>query len=230
MRHRNILAPAAALLASAVTLSLAPAALAGGSPVRVSIRVEGKARTLLAATLAAGSRAAVRKDGHSCPGNTVAGAFNRAVRGDWSATWFSGLGFDVNRILGETADYTKTKRYFELFVNNKAASVGICSLKLVRGEKVLVASVPDTGTVYPLGLHVASTATAGGNLKVTVLAYDAKGRARPRPGATVLVGHRRARTNSAGIATVKVGGAGRYVVRAFAPGYIRDEAPLKVVS
>jgi hypothetical protein len=221
MKHKTMLAPAAALLALAA--SAAPAAAA------VSIRVEGKTRTLLQTKSYAKVSGTVRKAGHTCPGDTVAGLLSVATRNRWSGTWYSSFNdFEVTKILGELDSYTGTKSYWELFVNNRVASAGVCSTTLTRNEHVLFAAVPATGTEYPLGIRAVTHTTAHGSVTVTVVRYDAKGKAHPLRGATVTLGKAKVTTGAAGTAVLHPTKAGKYTIRAAKAGYIRDEATLQV--
>jgi hypothetical protein len=163
------------------------------------------------------------------------GAFNKAVRGRWSGTWFSGLGFDVTKILGETDDYTRTGTYWALYVNDQVSSVGICGLKLKAGERILFAAVPDKGTVYPTQISSSSRTVRVGTVVVHVVYYDAKGITHPLSGATVSGGKLPARTNAKGNAVVVVTRTGRLTLTASrtaagGTGYIRSELTLAVRS
>jgi hypothetical protein len=235
MQRRNILLTGATVLASATALAVTPAALAGGTLPSVTVRVEGKARTLLLPTKIKPNGKTVTKGGHSCSGASGAGAFNQAVRGRWSGSYSTSFNdFLVAKILGEKADYTKTHTYWELFVNNVVASTGICGIKLHRGEQILFADVPATGTEYPLAVRPLGRATAGRPYKVKVVAYDAKGRTRPLPGAGISIGAgaaypvARVKTNAHGIATLTSTHRGRVELTASKKGYIRDETAVDV--
>lgn len=231
---------AATIVSGAVALTAsgalwAPAAVAGAGAHRrarartVTVRVEGRARTLLAArSVPIPRHGVVGKDGHFCPADSGLGAFNEAVRGRWSGAWSASFGdFLVTRILGETDSYSTTGTYWSLYIDNVAASSGICAVKLHPGEQILWASVPDSATLYPLGFGRTSVhAGAGGRLlriTVRVLAYNGRGRARPLAGASVSERSQRRRSNAGGYATFTVSRPGSLRITASKPGYIRDE-------
>lgn len=217
-----------ALLGAALTLALAPGASAATG---VTVRVEGAKRTLLPATATGTRGPAVVRGGHRCPGSSAMGALDRATHGRWSGTYFAGLGFEPMKILGETATFARTKSYFEFFVNHVAASVGLCSQRLHRGQEILLAAVPATGTEYPLGLRAAKTARVGHAVRLSVVAYNARGNARRLAGPTITVSRRgggSGATVSSSARSVTFSRPGTYVVRAGAKGYIRDEVTIKV--
>jgi hypothetical protein len=218
----------AAIVASAVSLGGVPAAVASTSLPKVRVRVEGLNRTLLRSKLVTPNGKRVRRDGHSCKGNTGIDPFNLATRGHWSGPWFSGLGWQPTRILGEHDDFTKTGSWFELFVNNKAATVGLCSLKLERGQRILMAAVPAQGTEFPSGIHAPKIVRAHLSFTVTVVRYDANGKAHPLGGATVRGGGLHATTDAKGQATLVAANSGRLVLTASHKGEIRSEAVLTV--
>lgn len=219
----------AAIAASALSLAAAPAAIASNLP-KVSVRVEGKSKTLLPGKQIRPNDKRVSRSGHSCAGNTLLDPFNLATKGRWSGPWYSGLGFEPARILGETDSYSKSGHWFELFINNRVASTGLCGLKIARGDHVLMAAVPDTGTEFPTGIMAPKTATAGQTFTVSVRLYNAKGKAHALKGATVKGGGVTVTTNSKGQAKIKTTHTGRVVLTAFKKGEIRSEAVVKVAS
>jgi hypothetical protein len=218
MHHRKILAIGATTLASAIALVAVPAALAGSSSPKVSVRVEGKTKTLLAATVVQPGNGTVKRGGHGCSARTGAGAFNLATKGHWSGTWSSSFSdFEITKILGETDNYTTTKSYWEVFVNNVAASTGVCGVKLRAGEKILFAAVGATESpALPLGVTVRGTTAS-------VVYYTAKGKAVALAGVTVKSGSSKVRTNAAGKATLPAYSKPT-TVTASKTGYIRAEA------
>ena len=70
---------------------------------------------------------AVTIAGKSCSAASGAGAVALATHDAWSGKWFS-FGLEVLKILGETDNFTTTKSYWELFVDN----VGIAGRHLRR--------------------------------------------------------------------------------------------------
>jgi hypothetical protein len=229
MYLKTILA-SAALPVCAVALAL-PTGAAASNPTKVKVRVEGRTKTLLPMTTVTLRSGLVKKGGHSCPANSGAGALNQATHGAWSATWFSGLGFDVTKIFGETDNFTTTHSWWELFKNNVATSTGICDLTPRRGDQLLFAAVPANGTAYPLGLKVLSTPAVGHAFKVKVVSYGPQGQAKALAGATVSVsqitaepvanGRISAKTNASGVAQLTETRLGLIDIGASKRGYIR---------
>jgi hypothetical protein len=216
----------AAIAASAVSLGAAPAAVASGLP-RVSVRVEGKSRTLLRNKVVKPNGKRVRRHGHSCGGKTLLDPFNLATKGHWGGTWYSGSGWFITKIFGQTE--SGAKNYWELFVNDKAANFGLCSLKIRRGQHVLMAAVPSTGAPeYPTRITAPKTATAGVPFTVSVVLYNASGKPHALKGATVTGGAVKATTNAKGQAKIDLTHTGRVVLRASKPGEIRSESVVKV--
>ncbi len=79
-------------------------ALAAG-PANVRLRVEGTSATLVERTALRTDTHVVNKDGtvgHDCTGTSAAGALDIATKGNWTGSFFAGLGYSVERILGET--------------------------------------------------------------------------------------------------------------------------------
>jgi hypothetical protein len=229
MHRRQMSFSGVALVAASLALAVGSEAVASSTSPKVSIRIEGKTKTLLPATTVGTPTGQVTKDGHSCSAQSGAGVFNKATKGNWSGKWFTGLGFEPIKILGETDDFTTTKSYWELFVNNVAASTGLCGMTpLHSGEKILIAAVPATGTLYPIGLSAPLSATAGHSFTVKVVAYNAKGKASALVGATVKAGSERATSNAAGVVKLTDAHAGRLAVKALKKGYIRDSVTVSV--
>jgi hypothetical protein len=216
----------ATIVASAVSMVAAPA-VASTLP-KVSVRVEGKSHTLLRHKVVTPNGKRVRRDGHSCGGHTLLDPFNLATKGRWGGTWYPGSGWFITKVLGET--HTGAKSYWEVFVNNKAALFGLCGLKITKGQHLLMAAVPDSGTEYPTGITAPKTATAGKPFTVHVVLYNAKGKPHALKGATVRGAGVTATTNAHGYATIKTTRTGRRVFTASKAGEIRSEARVRVAS
>jgi hypothetical protein len=216
----------ATMVAASLSMAAAPA-LAATLP-RVSVRVEGKSRTLLHNKVVQPNGKRVRRSGHSCAGNTLLDPFNLATRGRWNGTWYAGSGWFITKILGQTE--SGAKNYWELFVNNRAATMGLCGLKISKGEHVLLAAVPDTGTEFPTAITAPRTATAGKPFTVHVVLYNASGKAHALKGATVRGAGVTATTNAKGNATIKATRTGRQVLTASKAGEIRSEAVTSIAS
>jgi Domain of unknown function (DUF4430) len=215
MHLKPILASGATAIASCLALIAVPAAVAGSTLPKVSVRVEGKTKNLLPATVVQPVAGKVRKD---CSSASGAGAFNLATKGKWSGAYSKKYGdFQIEKILGETDDYTTTKSYWEIFVNNVAASSGACGIKLKKGESILFAAVGNTEKPgLPLGVTVSGTTAK-------VVYYTAKGKAVALAGATVKSGTSTVKTNAAGKATLPAYSKPT-TVAASKTGYIRAEA------
>ena len=200
MYRTKTLAAGSALLASVTALTLAGAAIAGSHAQALTVRIEGKSTTLLAARTVALSGGQLTRGGHSCPSDSGAGALNRATKGSWSGSWSTSYSdWEVTKILGETDSYDATKSYWEVFVNDVPASSGICAIKLRAGERILFAAVGANETPGdPLGLKLPSSAQAGKPFTAKVVYYNAKGRAYPLAGATVAFAGRTVKTNARG--------------------------------
>lgn len=210
---------------TAVATAAAPASSASGPSV--SVRVEGVNRTLLRPTTVHGEPGSITKGGTpsgTCPGSSAAGALDVATKHRWNGTYSSGLGIEVNQILGET-DVFAHGHWWEIFVNNAPASLGICDLKLRAGEQLLFAAVPAKGNVSLLGLTGPSTVTAGRAFTLRVVAYDAKGKAKPVAGVHVAGASRP--SNAHGLVIVTESHRGTVHFTASGTGYIRS-APLSV--
>jgi hypothetical protein len=145
---------------------------------------------------------------------------NAATKGHWRGSWSSKYDdYLITRIYGDTESGAKS--YWEILVNNVAASTGACEIKLGAGEHLLFAAVPLTGTGYPLVIRAPAKSKAGSSLKVTVDAINGKGQASALGGATVTGAGRRARTNAHGVATLAVKRAGTVTLGAQKAGYVR---------
>ena len=229
MNTQKILA-GAVLAASAVSLAVAPAAVASGTLPKVSVRVEGAKKTLLRATTVQPKRGWITRSGApkgKCSAASAQGALGLATKGRWKGTWSKTYDeYFITGILGETE--SGTKRYWEVFVNDKAATTGTCQIAIRKGEKLLFAAVPATGTETPTGITGPKMATAGVPFTVTVVLYNAKGKPHALKGATVTGGAVKATTNAKGQARIETTHTGRIVLTASKKGEIRSETVVKV--
>jgi hypothetical protein len=112
----------AGLAAGLLVLVLAPPALAGPT---VTIRVEGKDKTLAEEQQIPTPDGQVPTSTGSCNGSTALGALHAAVAGDWSGNGTFGTEF-VERIRDEDYPLGATPDGWTFWVNNKEASVGPC--------------------------------------------------------------------------------------------------------
>jgi hypothetical protein len=223
MHRRPVLALAGAIIA----LVLVPCAAALATTV--TVRVEGKTRTLLAPTTVTTHAGFITKGGAPsgvCPKTSAAGALNAATHGNWTGKFYSSFSdYLISSILGDTES---GKKYFwGFYVNNRFASLGVCQTTLHQGDQLLLAVVPVSGTEYPIAIKAPSSAKVGRKFNVTVVWFTAKGKSKQLRGATVSVGGRSGKTNSHGIVPLTPSHAGTFVLRATHAGYIRS-APVRL--
>jgi hypothetical protein len=233
MFHRSIIATAVATAVGALALGAASTAPAAASGPKVKVRIEGAKRTLLPSTTVHPPAAGwITKDGApkgKCPADSAAGALNVATGGAWAGSWSSTYDeYLITKILGDTESGAKS--YWEILVNNVAASTGACEIKPHAGERLLFAVMPLTGTGYPLVIKAPKITTAGAPLKVTVDYVNGKGVAVPLAGATVIGGGATATTNARGIAAMRPKHGGKLTLRAHKTGYVRAAARTVKVS
>ncbi len=218
-------------------LLLLPAGSALAAPASVTLRAEGLAATLVPRTTLHTDTRTVNKSGvagQDCTGTSVAGALEIATAGNWTGTFFAGLGYSVERILGETHAFPEPD-FFELWVNNRSSGLGICQVELQEGDDVLFIVArcvfdPATSTcanppVLPLGLTVPPVVAPGTPFDVSVVQFATDGTTSPVAGATIedATGQAIATTNAAGAAAVTLG-AGAGTLRASKPGNARSAA------
>ena len=187
------------------------------------MRVEGKNKTLLAQTAPLSGLATLSRGGHSCTANTGAAALQAATHGSWGGTWSSQYkDFEITKIKGETDSYSATKSYWEVFVDDKPASTGVCNLKLKGSDEILFAAVGNSEKPgSPIAIKAITPATSETAGQVVAVAYSSKGKAAPLAGATVTVGGKNVgKTNAKGIVNFEHA-SGTVVVSK--TGYIRDE-------
>jgi hypothetical protein len=226
------------ILAAAGTPVALAAVLAGpalaASPVKVSVRVEGKSKTLLAArSVKTPTSGSITKGGAakgSCPaGGTAAGALNVATRGKWGGTNSQGFGIEVTTILGET-DKFSAGHWWEFFVNDHAASLGICSQKVVPGDQLLFAAVSSKAKAeFPILLSAPKKATVGKSFAVKASYFPGKSN-KSKPLAGVKLKGIKGTTNSKGVATVTASKAGKLSIVGSKRNEIRSAAATIAVS
>jgi hypothetical protein len=209
-------------------------ALAAG-PANVRVRVEGANATLVERVALKTDTRTVNKDGmagHDCTGTSAAGGLEIATAGNWSGSFFNGLGYSVERILGETHAFPEPN-FFELWINDRSQAVGVCQAELQEGDDLLflvarceVGPAPDFACqnppVLPLGLSVPSTVARGASFNATVVEFSPTGVPSPVAGATVAGGDAAAVTNDAGVATVTLSSGGPRTLKATKAGRVRS--------
>ena len=113
-------------------------AAAGATGPAVSFKVQSPSKTLLNSSAVHGGKGWITKGGTprgKCSAATAAGALNNATHGHWQGEYSSSVGgIFVTSILGYKP---KGSHFWELFVNGKTSSKGICDVKLQRGERLL---------------------------------------------------------------------------------------------
>jgi hypothetical protein len=224
MNCKKVLALGGAIL---VAVAL-PSATAGATGTKVTVRVEGKNKTLLAPTVIQAHSGWITKDGVKkglCPESSGQGALDIATHHRWGGTFDSSLKeYFVKSILGETDN--GPKYYWSIFVNNKSAATGACEIKLHAGDTLLFAAAvyPE----YPIALNAPAKATAGTSFSVKVVRFTASGARKPLAGAKVTGnGISSATTNGAGTAQITATRSGTLKLNASHSGYIRA-APITV--
>ena len=229
-------------------LCLAVAAPAVAAPSNVTVRVEGNTGTVLEETsvrTVTGSfdkgRSNPDDPGEGCSNTSAGGALDIATRGDWDGPWSKDFGsYSVERILGEAHPFTGPD-YYSFWVNNRSATAGLCKVELQDGDDVLFfvdrcddPQPPEYLCKYdpitPLGLQAPATATAGAPVTVTVVAYDAQGRATPQKDARVTGSGVDAVTNGDGRTTVTFAQPGTFQLKASAPDHARTRSETVNVS
>ncbi len=229
--HRKPIISSAALLGCGLALAVAPAAVAT-SP-KVTIRIEGAHKTLLKTTKVTVGSGFITKDGAPsgvCPDASAAGVLNAATKGKWSGSYSSTYkDYLITSILGQKE--SGTKAYWDILVDNVAASTGACEIKLHPGEQIVFAAVSLTARGYPLALKAPSHVVAGHPFAVKVVYYTGKGVAKPLSGVAVTGAGGTATTNARGVATVTASHAGTVSLFAAKSGYVRAAAvKLRVTS
>ncbi len=216
MQRRHIATLAAASLLALLTAS-APAI--AGTPATVSVRVEGATSTLLPLTTVTTNNTATPPPGN-CPGTTAAGALQLATAGNWDHETY------IQTILGETHEWTMgDPRYWAVWLNDKYAEEGACTLQLHEGDRLLflvdrVTAPEYTPTVLPLELSGAPTEiTQGETATVTVDKYSTAGAGSAANGVSVKGGEAPVSTNASGQATVKFNALGTAHLRGTKSGF-----------
>jgi hypothetical protein len=240
--HRTTRVLGIALLALLATLLVASAA----SAARVTVRVEGQSRALLAptvVTIGTGSGTARTWNGsgslpNRCADDTAYQAIELATSGNWDRGLF------VERLLGETHTFSPNSEYWIPYHQNNYADWGICDLHLTDGQTVLMQAgvsgpsptfIPDSVPIQ-LDRIGSGNIAPGGRLSVRLTAWvpsDIFGTQDPRDpshwiipasspsypsGYTVTAGSASGTTDSRGEVTITMRDTGRVSVVANMPG------------
>jgi len=218
MYRNTILALGGATLA----LAAAPAALAAAG-TQVTVRVEGKARTLLAAKSVRTHNGSITRGGApagKCPATSAAGALDVATNRRWSGPWSTDFNeFEIKTILGETE--STSKFYWGIWIDNRYATTGACEIKLHRSDQLLFAVDSDGHDEHPLAIAAPSRVVAGKPFSVKVVWFADNGKSKPLAGARVSGAGPGVATNSRGVAKVVATRSGTLKLGAAAKGYIR---------
>ena len=114
--------------------SVALAATYGPS---VTVEVKNGTKTLIDSVVH-GESGWVTKGGTpkgTCSGDSAVGALDAATHGKWAGKYYPAYAdLLVNSIDGVKP---KSPDYWNLYVNGKSSSLGVCSIKLHAGEKLL---------------------------------------------------------------------------------------------
>ena len=208
---------------------LSSSALASGGAT-VTVRIEGKSRTLLAPTAVRTRAGWITKGGTprgKCAATTAAGALDSATHHRWGGNWSTNYGaLLLTSIFGETHRLS-SKYYWGIWVDHKYAQFGVCGLKLHRGEQLLFAAVPDTPVEYPTACTASRTAIVGHSFKVKAVWFNTGGTSKPLAGANVTGPGVSAVTSGNGIASITAHKAGKLVLQVAKKDYIRS-APVTV--
>jgi hypothetical protein len=218
MHKKTILALGGATLALAVA---SPVALGAGS--KVTVRVEGKKRTLLETKSVHTHGGFVTRGGApsgACPATSGAGALDVATKHRWTGTWSTSFNdYLIKGILGDTE--SSSKFYWGIWINNSYATSGACGLKLHPGDQVLFAVDSVAHHEHPLAIKAPSHAAAGKSFDVKVVWFSDKGKSKPLTGAHLAGAGQGVVTNSHGVAHVVASKAGTLTLGASDNGYIR---------
>ena len=134
----SVMGALAAVAATLGVVAVSAALAAAGTGPAVTVQIKTKSKTLKDVVVH-GEKGWITKDGAAkdrCSGDSGAGALDAATHGKWSGKWYGGSldDFLVNSILGVKP---KSPDFWELFVNGKSASSGICHVKLRAHETIL---------------------------------------------------------------------------------------------
>lgn len=239
MQHITTRILALALLALALVAGAAGAA-------RVTVRVEGQSRALLAptvVTIGTGSGTARTWNGsgslpNRCADDTAYQAVELATSGNWDRNLF------IETVLRETHTWSPNEEEWILYHGHDFADWGVCDLHLVDGDSILLQAgvsgpspnfIPDSVPIELARIGSGNIAP-GGRLTVQLTAWvpsDIFGTQDPRDpnhwiippsssstpaGYTVTAGSASGRTDSRGQVTLTMRDTGRVSVQADMPG------------
>lgn len=126
-------------LLGAVVIALAATgtALAGSTGPAVRVQIKTLSKTLKTATVR-GQTGWITKDGTpkgKCSASSAAGALGAATHGRWTGQYYASVGgIFITSILGVKPHGSD---YWNVYVNGKSSSKGVCDIKLHAGERLL---------------------------------------------------------------------------------------------
>lgn len=218
-----------ALFGATLVLVLAPSTALAAAGTTVTVRVEGKTRTLLAPATVQTHTGSITKGGApsgACSATHAAGALDTATHHSWSGKFFSSFSdYEISTILGDTE--SGKSYYWGIWIDDRFASLGACGLTLHRGDRLLFAVDSVAHHEHPLAVIAPRTARAGHAFSVKVESFSDAGIGKPLAGARVNVAGTSTVTNSHGTARFVDSHAGTLVLHADRAGYIRA-APVSV--
>ena len=220
MHKKTILALGGATLALAVA---SPAALGAGT--QVTVRVEGKKKTLLHTDMVRTHGGFITSNGapaRACSANSGAGALDVATDHRWKATWSTSFSdFLIKSILGDTE--STSKFYWGIWINNRYATSGACGLKLHRGDQLLFAVDSVAHHEHPLAIQAPKQVQSGKPFNVKVVYFTDSGKSKPAAGVRLTGVGKAPVTNKHGIARLRISGFGTLAMGAVGKGFIRAE-------
>lgn len=211
----------------------APRHSASTSSPSATIRIEGSKKTLLLSKQVRPGSGWITKYGApkgKCSGSSVQGALDRATHGQWTGSWNTQFNeYFVTSILGEKPP--SSHDFWEIFINNKAATKGACDLKVQGAEQILFADTDGKQTPSALAVigQYVNKSTGADKLLVRLIGYTAHGTTKPLAGVQITGnGIHPATTNAHGEAQVTDHHTGTLILRAAPKGYIRSETTVHV--
>lgn len=229
MRSRYVKTAATVMLASLAALATPIGVSAAAASGRVTVRVEGRSKTVLVRRHVRIRSGWVVKDGHGwgvCPRASAQGALASRTRGHWSGTWSSAYDeWFITKIHGVGPG--TTSRWWELFVDGRQAQSGACQQSLSSGDHILFALVSGNGE-DALGIRTRHRQAPGSRFRIRVFYYDAAGHHHALAGATTRFAGQRVKTGRRGYAWLHAGTAGKKTLRVFHRGYVRTETRVRV--
>lgn len=231
------LLPVAAVAAAALAAQSQASTVPKGTTPNITVRVEGLTKTLLAPTAVTLTSGSVTKDGKaadSCSGLSALGALQDATKGAWAGSWSKSYRQYFISAIESEAYSSSASYYWSVWVNDKPAQLGACSLYPKAGSSILF--FPDydgksksTVPANVLGISAPAEVEVGKPFKVLVTSYaNATGKPSPQAAASVSGAGAHASTSSSGAATLTIASPGIVELHASAANAVRDETAICV--